>query len=859
MIFYLELGTFEFMKEKADQNAMLQLTEELDHLRKENALLKACGSVPPTCATGGGDRGYLNLLMDSLEDIIYLVDSQLRIVTVNRACRLWLKRFGVTGEVVGKGLQNGIPFLESLARQGLDEYSRVLETGEALTSEEKVKIGEKHLYLEARKIPLKEEGRITGIITVVRDVTPVKYSLNALQHNQQMLNSLIKNMPDVIYRLNNDGRIVFINNAIEKYGYRREELMGQNILDLVSPLEREKALYRINERRTGRRSTRGFELSLLRKSDLLPPLGVSGKIERFDAGLLSPLDFAVFLVTAEGIYRSGEATAADFVGTQGFARDITEKKWMAKELKESEKRFCDVLEHSRDIHYRMDYRSGTYDYISPAIMDLFGFKPLEILTKGYDELRQFLHPEDRDRCIRFWKSLARIRGNRGENEFRILDKNGRYRWLNDSCVLLRDADDEPRFIIGNARDITEMKQVLEEKKELEQRLGQAEKMETIGRVAGGVAHDLNNVLSSIVSYPDLLLLNLPGDSRMRKPILTIQKAGQRAVAIVQDLLTLVRRSVLVDKVVSLNHLVVDYLKSPEYEKLHSYHPGVHVETLLKPGLLNIKGSPVHLTKALMNLVSNAAEAMPKGGTVTLCTFNRYIDRSIEGYDLSIPEGDYVVMQVADNGVGIASEDLKKIFQPFYTKKEMGRSGTGLGMAVVWTTVKDHHGYLDVRSCRGKGTTFELYFPITREREMGEKHADTLSLYMGNGETILVVDDVEEQREIASLLLTRLGYRVVTAAGGEGAVAYFKRDSADLVILDMIMEPGLDGLDTYKEILRLKPGVKAIISSGYVETDRVKEAMRLGAGQYIRKPYSLEKIAMAVKTELARSCTCRSGG
>jgi len=314
------------------------------------------------------------------------------------------------------------------------------------------------------------------------------------------------------------------------------------------------------------------------------------------------------------------------------------------------------------------------------------------------------------------------------------------------------------------------------------------------------------------------------------------------------LLTLARRGVAVTEVVNLNTIISDYLKSPEFEKLESFYPHVTVKTDLETNLLNILGSPVHLSKSVMNLVSNAAEAMSNGGIIFISTENRYIDNPIRGYD-NVKEGDYVTLTVSDTGVGISTEDMEKIFEPFYTKKVMGRSGTGLGMAVVWGTVKDHKGYIDVQSMEEKGTTFTLYFPVTRKELAKDKALVSIEDYMGKGETIVVVDDVEEQREIASQILKKLGYAVTSVASGEEAVEYMKKNSADLLILDMIMDPGIDGLETYKSVLTLHPNQKAIIASGFSETERVKEAQKLGAGAYVKKPYILEKIGLAVRDEL----------
>jgi CheY-like chemotaxis protein len=260
------------------------------------------------------------------------------------------------------------------------------------------------------------------------------------------------------------------------------------------------------------------------------------------------------------------------------------------------------------------------------------------------------------------------------------------------------------------------------------------------------------------------------------------------------------------------------------------------------------GSPVHLSKTIMNLISNAVEAMPHGGTVRVSAENRYVDTPIRGYD-DIQEGDYVVLTVSDGGVGIPKKDLKRIFEPFYTKKVMGRSGTGLGMAVVWATVKDHRGYIDVESVEGQGTTFSLYFPATREEVAKEQHPLSINDYKGHGEFLLVVDDVEEQREIAKEVLQTLGYSVASVSSGEEAIHYVRRKSPDLLVLDMVMDSGMDGLDTYRQILEKYPHQKAIIASGFSETERVREAQRLGAGPYVKKPYTLEKIGTAVKGAL----------
>lgn len=252
----------------------------------------------------------------------------------------------------------------------------------------------------------------------------------------------------------------------------------------------------------------------------------------------------------------------------------------------------------------------------------------------------------------------------------------------------------------------------------------------------------------------------------------------------------------------------------------------------------------------MNLVSNAAEAMTTGGTMTISTENRYVDWPIGGYD-QVEKGDYVTLKVIDEGIGISKTDLERIFEPFYSKKVMGKSGTGLGMAVVWGSVKDHDGYIDVDSIEDKGTTFTLYFPVSRKEIESEQLSISPESYRGRGESILIIDDAPEQQEIASKMLEKLGYKVNAVSGGEEAIEYIKSNSTDLLVLDMIMQPGIDGYETFKRIRKINPIQKAIITSGFSETNRVKAAQNLGAGAYIKKPYLFDKIGKAIRNELDR--------
>ena len=512
-----------------------------------------------------------------------------------------------------------------------------------------------------------------------------------------------------------------------------------------------------------------------------------------------------------------------------------------QKLRRSEEKYRDIFENVSDFLYAHDLR-GRLIEANIAFIEASGAQDLDLKNL---EIRNLVPAKLQLRFDDYLRDIQEY--GHAEGVAKLRRQDGSHLVIEYKNSLVYD-EGKPVAVRGCARDITERWQARHEKKRLEGMLERARKMEAIGTLAGGVAHDLNNILSGIVGFPELLLMDLPPDSPLRKPITTIQESGQKAAAIVQDLLTMARRGVAIREVIQFNDILSAYIDSPEHAKLIAHHPNVVVQGDPAADLFNVMGSSVHLFKTLMNLVSNAAEAMPDGGTITITTANQYVDQPIKGYDV-VAEGDYVVLTVEDNGSGISEKDQKRIFEPFYTKKVMGRSGTGLGMSVVWATVKDHRGYIDISSTIGGGTTVTLYFPVTREQIQPATQPRAIEDYRGSGESILVVDDIPEQREIAAAMLRRLGYQVTTVASGEAAVDYLKTHRAHLLVLDMVMPPGMDGLETYRRIIDMHPEQKAVIASGFSESARVKQAQHLGAGAYVKKPYVMETIGLAVQAEL----------
>jgi PAS domain S-box-containing protein len=490
-------------------------------------------------------------------------------------------------------------------------------------------------------------------------------------------------------------------------------------------------------------------------------------------------------------------------------------------------------------------------YLDANVKEILGYSDGEI-PNDLELWSTYVHPDDKQSVMDAFQ--AHIDGLTPEFVFehRMNHKDGSIRWIMARGTAIRDARGNPIRVVGTDTDITQRKLAEEALRESEEKLARSNKMKSLGLMAGGIAHDLNNILSGIVSYPDIILADLPQDSPLRIPIETMKESGLRSAAVVSDLLTIARGVTTGKEVGNLNTIVGEYVNCGEHKIFEAMHPSVTFITRLDPDLLNTRCSATHIKKCLMNLVTNASEAIEDHGTVAISTSNQYLDVALKGYE-DVSKGEYVLLSVSDDGSGISPEDLEKIFEPFFTKKVMGRSGTGLGLTVVWNTVQDHGGYINVRSGEG-GTVLELYFPVCRDEVSNEKKEISIEEYLGHGENILVVDDEKNQREIAYHLLTRLGYSAAAVSSGEESIEYLKKHSADLIILDMIMPKGINGRETYERIVKIHPKQRAIIASGFAETEDVNAIRKLGAGTYIKKPYTLEKIGLAIKKELDELAT-----
>ncbi|MDH3383575.1 MAG: PAS domain S-box protein, partial [Deltaproteobacteria bacterium] len=663
-----------------------------------------------------------------------------------------------------------------------------------------------------------------SIVFLSRKNRELRLAQNSAESANALFHQLAEQTGTFHWEVNAEGLYTYVSDISEAVtGYRPEEIISKKHFYDLHPAEGREEF-----------KTKSFE-TFARKGHFLD---LENAIQTKDRRLIWVSTYGIPFLDGNG----------NLAGYRGSDTDITERKRAEEVLSEAEVRQRTILDNMPFLAWLKD-TEGRYIMINQqyakscgrSVDQVVGLTDLDIWPR---KLAEKYRADD----------IEVMETRRGKGVEEIVAATGGAVWVETFKAPIINNRMEVTGTTGLARDITERKRAEEEKRTLEERLIRAEKMEALGVLAGGVAHDLNNVLGVTVGYAELLLDREDRSSAIRPQLEAIMKGGQRAAAIVQDLLTLARRGVLGRDVLNLNGIVADLPKLPEFQGLSSFHPSVKIQHDLEADLPNISGSSVHLSKTLFNLVSNGCEAMPNGGILTIRTASQYLEKPIEGYD-EVQKGNFVVLSVSDTGEGISKADLKRIFEPFYTKKIMGRSGTGLGLAVAWGTVKDHDGYINVQSEEGKGSTFSLYFPVSEETITAERAPVPLSLYMGKGESILVVDDVEEQRDLAADMLKKLDYAIASVASGEEAVEFLKGRPCDLLVLDMIMEPGMDGLDTYKRVLEIVPNQKAIIVSGFSESDRVHAAQALGAGAYVKKPYFIEKLGLAVRQELDRTkCT-----
>jgi PAS domain S-box-containing protein len=509
--------------------------------------------------------------------------------------------------------------------------------------------------------------------------------------------------------------------------------------------------------------------------------------------------------------------------------DITEFERLRTAVEESEQRFRNFvydLVHGLDaIVWEADVSPLRFSFVSQGIERILGY-PVDVWLSEPDFCFKHIYPDDQEQ-IGTLCQLVLHEDQQRELEYRMVAADGRIVWLRNIISPVRDTEGKVQKLRGIMMDITERKQ-------LEEQFLQSQKMEAIGRLAGGIAHDFNNLLTVIRGYTDLLLYRIGKGDPGYKNLLEISKATDRAASLSRQLLAFSRRQVLQPKMLDLNTVVT------ELEKMLRRLIGEDIDmvTILDPTLGYVKVDPVQIEQAIMNLVVNSRDAMPKGGKLIIKTENLYLDEAYTNQRIDVQPGHYVMLSVSDTGCGMDEETMSHIFEPFFTTKESGR-GTGLGLATVYGIVKQSGGHIEVYSEINRGTTFKIYLPRIIEEDTREPSPNALmEKWPGGSETILVVEDEEGVRALAREVLKEKGYKVLEASGCDEAISTCEQISnpIHLLLIDMVM-PKMSGHELAKRLLELHPEIKVIYMSGYADDTVIQYGALESDVPFLQKPFT----------------------
>ena len=761
--------------------------------------------MQPGSKEGLGASEQLSALIQSSPVAIYSVDRDGMVTTWNRGAE---RTFGWTAEeVMGKRL----PILPP---EGADESApaiRSLTPGGFITDLEAVRIRKDgsriNVSLSAGTV-FDSTGAITGTMAVAVDTTERKRAETELRKSETSLR-----MAQRVARLGSWELDPVTGNGL--WSAEMFRLLGRPLEagtptlaefhELIHPDDQ--ASTAEMERRIFQGVTDVEELEY-RTNPLLGPIRyLSAHLERF---------------------RDAHGRPEKLVGT---LLDVTERKEAALRLERSERSYRELVENLDDVVYSIDLE-GRFSYVSPAIRRL-GVSPDDFLGQPF---AQFVHPDDLDKLrATFERCLA---GDSFPQECRVIagDKAATVR------VLSRRVLDDAGRVVGATGVMVDVTQ----QRATEERLRLSQRLEALGRLAGGVAHDFNNLLTAIISYSDLALGAIGPEGRGWNELQQIRRAGTRASELTRQLLAFGRKQVLQPRVLSLNEVLTSMRSM-----LERLIPEVELVFELAPDLGNVRADPGQIEQVIVNLVVNARDAMPQGGTITLSTRNAELPAGMP-QDRPAPAR-LIELAVADTGMGIDELTLSHIFEPFFTTKRLGY-GSGLGLATVYGIVEQSGGSVSVRSRLGEGATFTVHLP--RDLDVPERASDPLAPPVGSScgsETVLVVDDDAAVLGVAARVLTAVGYTVLGAASPDAALLVCQEHpgTIELLLTDVVM-PGMNGPELARRCLSMRPGLVVVLMSGYADSLETQlDPRQPSLTDLIAKPFSAGDLATRIRAALER--------
>jgi PAS domain S-box-containing protein len=747
---------------------------------------------------------------DNAEDLIYTLNSEGRFTSINKTCER------VTGYTVEEALNltHSDIMPPEYAELALKMMALKLEGRADATIYETVLITKdgKHIPMEVNSRILYRDGKPCGVMGISRNISERKRTEQKLQSAQERFVKAFNLSPlSIAITRISDGMILDVNEtALRSHGFKREEVVGHTTLELnvwADPKEHSDILTLLSQQGYLRDHEMAFQ-------------GKSGNKH-------------ILLVSAERLTIDGDECVL------WSANDITDKKRAEEDLRESEERYRTIAETATDSIITID-EAGQIVFANSSTEKIFGYSTEELIGKPITMLIPEHLYEAHNQGFNNYLTTEIRRTLWNALDFTGLHKSGLEIPIEVSFG--ETAKGGKRYFTGIIRDITERKQAEQALHESEERLRQAQKLEAIGRLAGGIAHDFNNILTSIIGYSDISLRRIPKNDPLCRNLEEIRKAADRAANLTHQLLAYSRKQILQPSFLDLNEIIVDLEKM-----LHRLiGEDVMLDIRLVGHLGTIKADKGQIEQVLMNLVVNARDAMPKGGEVSIRTANVEIHEPINFKTFSIPPDKYVLLQVSDTGHGMSEEVKAQLFEPFFTTKEVGK-GTGLGLATVYGIIKQSGGYITVDSETDKGTTFNIYFPLS-DKEKKAFEIDSVSTEPKRGvETILLAEDDESVRKMTQEILESAGYKVLVSTDCDDAMDICKcyENPIHLLLTDVVM-PKLNGRELAERLLLMRPRMKVLYMSGYTNEEIVSHGVSDKGVALIQKPYTINALARKVR-------------